>query len=67
VNAGGGSCIFLHIWKNSESGTAGCTAMERENLETILKWAETAKNPVLIQLPEDSYEQFQSKWKLPKL
>jgi L,D-peptidoglycan transpeptidase YkuD (ErfK/YbiS/YcfS/YnhG family) len=67
VNKGGGSCIFLHIWKSAESGTAGCTAMARENLETILKWAEAKKNPVLIQLPEDSYKQFQAKWKLPKL
>lgn len=67
VNQGGGSCIFLHIWKTAETGTAGCTAMERKNLEAILKWIDPAKNPVLIQLPEDSYQQFQDKWKLPKL
>jgi len=67
VNKGGGSCIFLHIWKTAADGTAGCTAMARENLETVLKWANAAKNPVLIQLPEDSYKQFQEKWKLPKL
>ena len=66
VNRGGGSCIFLHIWKDSESGTAGCTAMERSRLEAILKWIDPKKNPVLIQLPEDSYKQFQDKWKLPK-
>jgi L,D-peptidoglycan transpeptidase YkuD (ErfK/YbiS/YcfS/YnhG family) len=67
VNKGGGSCIFLHIWKDATTGTAGCTAMERQNLEAILKWINGAKNPVLIQLPEDSYKQFQDKWKLPKL
>jgi len=67
VNRGGGSCIFLHIWKAADAGTSGCTAMARENLETILKWANAAKNPVLIQLPEDSYKQFQTKWKLPTL
>ena len=67
VNKGGGSCIFLHIWKAADAGTAGCTAMARENLETIIKWATPAKNPVLIQLPEDSYKQFQTKWKLPAL
>jgi L,D-peptidoglycan transpeptidase YkuD (ErfK/YbiS/YcfS/YnhG family) len=67
VNRGGGSCIFLHIWKAADAGTAGCTAMARENLETILKWADAAKNPVLIQLPADSYRQFQTTWKLPKL
>lgn len=67
VTKGGGSCIFLHIWKDAMSGTAGCTAMQRENLETIMKRLDAAKNPVLIQLPEDSYKQFQTKWKLPKL
>ncbi|MEP6900773.1 MAG: hypothetical protein ABJA66_03425 [Actinomycetota bacterium] len=67
VKKGGGSCIFLHIWKDAESGTAGCTAMERKNLESILKLIDAAKNPVLIQLPAESYKQFQTKWKLPKL
>lgn len=64
---GGGSCIFLHIWKNSETGTAGCTAMEKSNMEKIADWLDAKKNPVLIQLPMDSYKQFQTKWKLPKL
>ena len=66
IDAGGGSCIFLHIWKTAESPTAGCTAMSRENIETLLKWLDPRKNPVLIQLPEESYTQFQNKWKLPK-
>lgn len=63
---GGGSCIFLHVWKDANSGTAGCTAMARENVEAIVNWLDPAKNPVLIQLPADSYAQFQTKWKLPK-
>lgn len=67
VNKGGGSCIFLHIWKDAKSPTVGCTAMTRENLETIMKWIDTVKNPVLIQFPEDSYKQFQMTWKLPKI
>ncbi|MGI9056306.1 MAG: L,D-transpeptidase family protein [Pyrinomonadaceae bacterium] len=65
--AGGGSCIFLHIWKDSDSPTVGCTAMARENVEKVLAFLEAKKNPVLIQLPKDSYSQFQTKWKLPKL
>lgn len=64
---GAGSCIFLHIWQNANTGTAGCTAMERKNIESVLAWLDPQKNPVLIQLPEDSYKQFQTKWKLPKL
>ncbi len=65
INKGGGSCIFLHIWKDEKSGTAGCTAMARENIEAALNFFDPKKNPVLIQLPEDSYKQFQTKWKLP--
>ncbi len=65
--AGGGSCIFLHIWKDKNTGTAGCTAMARENVEAVLGFIDPAKNPVLIQLPEDSYARFQTKWNLPKL
>ena len=65
--AGGGSCIFLHIWKDSSSGTAGCTAMARENMETVLYWLDAKKNPVLIQLPAADYKKLQTSWKLPKL
>lgn len=64
---GFGSCIFLHIWKNSETGTAGCTAMSRENLERILKWLDPAKNPHLIQMPMEAYPYHRKKWNLPKL
>lgn len=64
--AGGGSCIFLHIWKDGNSGTAGCTAMARENIDSVLRFLEPQKNPVLIQLPEDSYKIHQTKWNLPK-
>lgn len=64
---GNGSCIFLHIWKNETEITLGCTAMARENIEKLLKNLEPSKNPVLIQLPNDSYKQFQKPWKLPKL
>lgn len=65
--AGAGSCIFLHIWTNSESGTAGCTAMEKANMERILYWLDAKKNPVLIQLPKGDYAKYQKSWKLPKL
>lgn len=62
---GRGSCIFIHIWKNPESGTAGCTTMSPENLEKILRWLDPAANPVLIQLPETAYRQLRSAWELP--
>lgn len=64
--AGKGSCIFLHIWKNDSTGTAGCTAMSRENIEKILAWLAPEKNPVLVQMPAGAYERFQNLWKLPQ-
>lgn len=67
VKRGSGSCIFLHIWKDETTGTAGCTAMKRENIETILAWLDAAKNPVLIQFPAAEYEKLKTAWKLPKL
>ena len=65
--AGGGSCIFLHIWKDENTATVGCTAMARENVKKVLTFLDAKKNPVLIQLPKDTYTGFQTKWKLPKL
>lgn len=65
VKTGNGSCIFLHIWKNENSSTAGCTAMKRENIETILGWLEKGKNPVLIQFPAPEYEKLRESWELP--
>lgn len=62
---GEGSCIFLHIWKDSKTGTAGCTAMERTNIERIANWLDAKKNPVLIQMPKDVYQGWQKVWKLP--
>ena len=67
VEKGRGSCIFLHIWKDAISGTAGCTAMERRNLERIVAWASPEKNPYLIQMPKEIYDSRRKSWKLPKL
>ena len=64
---GRGSCIFLHVWKDVDSGTAGCTAMARENLEKVVKWLDPAKNPHLIQMPLEVYTSYRRKWNLPKL
>lgn len=63
---GDGSCIFLHIWADSNTGTAGCTAMESANMYALLKWLDKMKRPVLVQLPQSEYERLQKNWKLPK-
>ena len=67
VEKGRGSCIFLHVWKDAETPTEGCTAMERRTLERIVAWASPAKNPYLVQMPKEIYSKRQKPWKLPKL
>jgi D-alanyl-D-alanine dipeptidase len=63
--AGLGSCIFLHVWAGPEKGTAGCTAMEQANLETLLRWLDPSKTPLLVQLPEAEYARLRAGWSLP--
>ncbi len=67
VEKGRGSCIFLHIWKDANTPTSGCTAMERRNLERIVGWLSPAKNPYLVQMPKKIYDSRRKAWKLPKL
>lgn len=64
---GGGSCVFLHIWHSHDQGTAGCTAMSQTELETLLTWLDPARKPLLVQLPEPTYERLINPWMLPKL
>ncbi|MGD9561282.1 MAG: L,D-transpeptidase [Pyrinomonadaceae bacterium] len=67
VRSGDGSCIFLHIWKDATTGTSGCTAMRRDDLLTILNWADPKKTPYLVQMTESDYKKYRKAWKLPKL
>jgi D-alanyl-D-alanine dipeptidase len=67
VVKGNGSCIFLHIWKDANTPTSGCTAMEKANLEKIVNRLDPKKNPYLVQLPEGEYANYQRSWNLPKL
>lgn len=48
IQPNAGSCIFLHIWKNAHTGTAGCIAMEESHLKTLLIWLSPSKNPLLL-------------------
>jgi D-alanyl-D-alanine dipeptidase len=65
--SGNGSCIFLHIWKDAMTGTSGCTAMAREDLERVVKWLDPAKAPYLIQMTEAEYNFRRKPLRLPKL
>ncbi len=62
---GGGSCIFLHIWRGPEQGTAGCTAMPLDEMDEIVHWLDWQKRPLLVQLPEKTYAAVKEQWGLP--
>jgi D-alanyl-D-alanine dipeptidase len=64
---GAGSLIFFHIWKNSSSPTAGCTAMPEEHLVKLIRWLDPAARPILAQMPRDNYAAFQAKLGLPRV
>lgn len=64
-NKGDGSCIFLHIWADANSSTAGCTAMNKQNMEQIVNWLDSTKKPFLVQLPNYVYEHYKVAWNLP--
>ena len=63
--AGRGSCIFLHVWAGPEKGTAGCTAMTQPNLEELMRWLDSKKRPLLVQLPEAESARLRAAWRLP--
>jgi zinc D-Ala-D-Ala dipeptidase len=64
---GAGSCVFMHIWKEPGHPTSGCTAMSVGAIESLLGWLDPRSNPILVQLPQEEYRQFQITWMLPAI
>lgn len=64
---GAGSCIFLHIWKDSAAATAGCTAMAEPDLVKLIRWLDPAARPILVQMPRRDYATFQANFRLPAI
>lgn len=62
---GKGSCIFLHIWKNSETPTSGCTAMDEEDIKWLIKQLDPLKKPIIVQLTLQDYNKLKRRWMLP--
>ena len=65
-NKEAGSCIFLHEWRGEDSPTAGFTAMDAQDLKVTCEWLDSAKKPLLVQLPTEVYKQCMKDWQLPK-
>lgn len=50
-----GSCIFLHVQRDKNSPTSGCTSMRKDHLSRLLRWLDPKKEPLLIQIPKAYY------------
>lgn len=66
ASPGAGSCIFLHIWRGPDHGTAGCTAMPLDDMEDIVRWLDWQKHPLLVQMPARTYDTMKDQWDLPE-
>jgi L,D-peptidoglycan transpeptidase YkuD (ErfK/YbiS/YcfS/YnhG family) len=64
---GRGSCIFIHIWEGPTKPTAGCTALDAQQLADLLRWLDTTADPILVQLPRPEYDRLRPAWSLPTL
>jgi D-alanyl-D-alanine dipeptidase len=47
-----GSCIFIHVWRSSNTGTAGCVALPESRVEALQEFAESGA--VLAILPRQA-------------
>lgn len=65
--AGMGSCIFMHLWRQVDEATAGCTAMPKSDMEALFDWLDPRREPVLVLLPESEYVRLAHAWQLPVL
>lgn len=63
--SGVGSCIFMHVWRNPEAGTAGCVAMAEEDLTMLLVWLNAHKKPVIALFSKHNYKKFRHQFNLP--
>ena len=65
AQAGAGSCIFLHVWRDTQSPTVGCTAMPQDRLRWLLGKLDPAKRPAFVLLPRSVYAELAATWDLP--
>lgn len=65
--SGMGSCIFIHLWRQVDEATAGCTAMPGPAMQALFDWLDPERHPVLVLLPESEYARLADSWQLPPL
>ena len=64
---GQGSCIFAHLWRTPGEATAGCTAMEPQQMSDLLAWLAPDDHPLFVLLPDAEYARLRASWGLPSL
>ncbi|HSD87368.1 MAG TPA: L,D-transpeptidase family protein [Kofleriaceae bacterium] len=64
---GKGSCIFLHVWRDKDSTTVGCTAMEEPRLAQLISTLDPKAEPLFVLLPRADYAALAPAWGLPPL
>lgn len=62
---GAGSCIFLHVWRDEASPTAGCTALPADRLLEVMRWLDPDRRPVLVQGSREQLERLHRRGHLP--
>ena len=63
---GAGSCIFAHLVGTPPVPTAGCTAMTRDQLQTLLRWLRQDAEPRFVLLPAAVAAEVAAAWGLPQ-
>jgi L,D-peptidoglycan transpeptidase YkuD (ErfK/YbiS/YcfS/YnhG family) len=60
-----GNEIFFHVRRGEHYRTAGCTTMELDRLEQLIKWLEPGSNAMLAELTRADYARLWKDWHLP--
>jgi L,D-peptidoglycan transpeptidase YkuD (ErfK/YbiS/YcfS/YnhG family) len=60
-----GNEIYFHIRRGEHYRTSGCTTMERDRLEQLVKWLDPAADPMVATLTRADYDRVWKDWHLP--
>ncbi|HEY6563918.1 MAG TPA: L,D-transpeptidase family protein [Pirellulaceae bacterium] len=51
-----GSAIFAHIWRDRNTPTSGCVAVDATHMKRLLEWLDARKSPMIRLGPNDANE-----------
>ncbi len=60
-----GTEIYFHVRRGEHYRTAGCTTMELDRLEQLVKWLDPDKDPMVVELTRAEYARLWKDWQLP--